>query len=335
MKSTAAQFYRCPACSLPLSLKVNRKRGAEVIDGKLSDRRGHSYQIENGIPILLSGDLLEPDEQIRGYYEKNADSYDHDISFMFKTLREKEDSIRTSLVDTLELTTTSKVLEIGCGSGKDSMIIARRLSGKGRLFLQDISPSMIDLCRGKLSKLKVPVEFSISTGAHLPFPSRAFDAVFHFGGINTFAEKKLGFQEMARVAKVGGRVVVGDEGVPPWYRKTLYGKVLMNANPLFKHRIPLDLIPENARDVDIRWVAGGVFYAIKYTVGDGQPPLNMKIEFPGRRGGTYASRYFGQLEGVEEETKKLALRASEKAGKSMHSWLDEVVKRASRDELER
>ena len=29
---------------------------------------------------------------------------------------------------------------------------------------------------------------------------------------------------------MGGRVVFGDESVPPWLRETTFGRVLMNAN---------------------------------------------------------------------------------------------------------
>ncbi len=51
------------------------------------------------------------------------------------------------------------------------------------------------------------------------------------------------------------------------------------------------------------------------------------------RGGTHWTRYFGNLEGISEETKKLAQEARNRSGKGMSEWLDEIVKKAAEDQL--
>ncbi len=79
----------------------------------------------------------------------------------------------------------------------------------------------------------------------------------------------------------------------------------------------------------------GAFFLIEYTVGMGEPQANYHIPIPSARGGTHWTRYFGNLEGVTEETKQFALQAREKSGKSMFEWLDKVISAAAKNELEK
>ena len=56
-------------------------------------------------------------------------------------------------------------------------------------------------------------------------------------------------------------------------------------------------------------------------------PGDFDFEIPGLRGGTHRTRYYGHLEGVKEETIKLAKIAINKKEVSMHSWLDNIIKK--------
>jgi len=117
--------------------------------------------------------------------------------------------------------------------------------------------------------------------------------------------------------------------MPEWLYNTEFGKVLLNANPLFKFKIPFESIPVEARDVTVRWVIGGVYYLISFVVGEGEPVGNFDIQIPGKRGGTLRTRYYGALEGVSEKTKELVLRAAEKNNQSIHQWLDQTLRSAA------
>ena len=99
--------------------------------------------------------------------------------------------------------------------------------------------------------------------------------------------------EMARVVKVGGKVVVGDEAVAPWMREREYGKILMNSNRLYAYEPPIDLLPDCARQTCLRWIIGNAYYLIDFRVGEGPPKVDMDLPIPGPRGGTHRSRYFG------------------------------------------
>ncbi|HET6893449.1 MAG TPA: hypothetical protein VFH31_20290, partial [Pyrinomonadaceae bacterium] len=126
---------------------------------------------------------------------------------------------------------------------------------------------------------------------------------------------------------------VGDESMPPWLRETEFAKILITTNKQFLAPLPLEEMPIEARNVSLRWVIGGVFYLITFTVGEGEPDADFDFEIPGAKGGTYRTRYLGQLEGVTVETKSLAEQAREKKGLSMHKWLDQVVREAALRDL--
>jgi SAM-dependent methyltransferase len=232
------------------------------------------------------------------------------------------------------------VLEIGCGTGRDSIHIAGQLK-KGEFFIQDLSGHMVRKCRDNMRKygssvrLGYRLEFFVGNASYLPFADGFFDAVFHFGGVNEFSEKERTIEEMARVVRIGGKVVFGDESMAPWLRNTEYGKILMNNNRLLEHEIPINLLPENARDVRIRWILGNSFYLIDFSVGEGTPPINLDLPHKGVRGGTCRTRYFGQLEGVTLKTKELAEQAAREAGLSMHDWLEKTVRENAENVLEK
>lgn len=309
--------------------------GQEVVTGRLVSEDGAEYPIRGGIPDLTyPRELAGEQKDSLSYYEGVAEVYDDVAHLSFRIQYVDEAKARREFVRLLGLRPDSRVLELACGTGRDSEIIAGDLGETGQLYLQDISPAMLLQSRKKLSGVSVPVEFVVGNACFLPFPDGYFDAVFSFGGLGVFGDIAGSLKEIARVTKVGGKVVAGDESMPPWLHETEYGRILLNNNPLFKKAIPFEQIPVEARDVTVRWVIGGVYYLIEFVVGEGEPKADFDLEIPGRRGGTLRTRYYGRLEGVTPETYELAQRARDKSGKSMHQWLDEVIGEAAKRHLD-
>jgi len=291
---------------------------------------GHAFEILDGVPNLVYPfELPAIDRDALQQYEERADAYDRFLPLTFSTYGEDEQVVRNAMIDKLELKSNSIVLETGAGTGRDSEIIARRLGSGGKLYIQDLSPSFLAKNVERMRNIKAHVEPALANGYYLPFADNTFDACFHFGGINAFGDIARAFSEMARVTKPGGKVVVGDESMPPWLRDTEFGKILMNSNPEFKYVLPLDKLPVEARQTKLEWIIGGVFYLIDFVVGEGAPTADFDFPIPGARGGTHRTRLYGQLEGVTPEAKSLAHQARLAAGKSMHHWLDDAVREAA------
>lgn len=289
----------------------------------------------DGIPDLLwPPSLGAVESRWQRYYDDTAEQiYDAALDWQFAALHEDEDAVREQMVDMLHLEPGFRVLEVGCGTGRDSHRLARKLGADGELFLQDLSPNMVRACARRMAEqdrgLSFPcrLSFAIANACYLPFPDGHFDAVFHFGGFNEFSDQRRAAAEFARVAKPSGLVLFGDESVGPWLRAAEFGRIVIANNPLFAHTLPLEALPLCARDVTLRWMMGNCFYVITFRKGDGPPPLDLDLPHQGWRGGTMRSRYFGVLEGVTPEAKELARQGAAAAGVSIHEWLDRLVRR--------
>lgn len=336
MNRASLAYYRCPADGSALSF-VDANNGDPVQTGSLISAAGRRYAIDAGVPQLVHPERLSPIEQrTQAEYDHVAERiYDAALEWQFAAFREDENRIREGMIDLLGLQPGSRVLEVGCGTGRDSFRIARRLGPDGALFMQDLSPQMVTAClrnmtaRASDTPFACALEYSVSNARHLPFPSGFFDAVFHFGGLNQFGDIPGSVAELTRVTTVGGAVVVGDEAVAPWLKGTEFEAIVTTNNALFKAEAPLAALPECARDVTVKWVLANCFYVIAFRKGEGPPPLDLDLKHQGWRGGSMRTRYFGQLEGVTVETKALVRAAAEASGLSVHEWLDRTLRDAA------
>lgn len=326
MKVSDVGFYKCPACLSGLSISQEDISGEIIREGELKCAEGHFFPVSNYLPdFTWPKELAIVDKHTRELYDKLAEEYDKFASIPFQTFGEEEYRVREKMTDKLKLQPGSKVLEIGGGDGRAAEHIVKRLGNSGKLYFQELSVSFLMKARQRLIAHEEQIEFSIANASYLSFPDNYFDAALHFGGINTFSEIKRCLSELARVVKPGGVVVIGDEGIGPWLRDSQFGKIMINSNPLIGYKVPIELLPLQARDVKVEWIMMGAFFLIEFTVGEGEPVANYHIPISSERGGTHWTRYFGNLEGISDEAKKLAYEARAKTGKSMFQWLDDVV----------
>lgn len=311
-----------------------KKEPLKLEGNKLSSLSGNQFTINNNIPDLIyPEELPEEDFESKNFYEGRAKQYDETLHLTFFTHDQDEKATRKEFINKLEIDESDKILEIACGTGRDSEIIAGKLNSEGELHITDISEDMLRKCQEKLQGNEKVHSICQSNAMYLPFPDNYFNATYSFGAMGEFSDKAKAFKEMVRVTKLGGKVVVGDESVPVWHRNTKFYKILKKTNPMFAAEVPFDAIPVQARDVNVSWVIGGTFYLIDFKVGEGEPDANFDFQIPGVRGGTYRTRYEGDLEGVNPETKELAWKAVLAKDTNMHEWLDAVVKEAAKKDL--
>ena len=253
--------------------------------------------------------------------------YDRRMDVLLQTFGADERALREQLMAPLQLSPGARVLETGCGTGRDTVHLASRAA---RVIATDLSSDMVGGGRAAIASTAAVsrVRFCVADAVMLPFASGVFDAAYHFGGLNLFRDIRQGLAEMARVVKPGGRVVVGDEGLGPWLADSEFGKILLNSNPLYRFQPPLELLPVSAREVTCRWILNGAFYVMNFTVGEGEPFLDLDVEFPGARGGSHRTRYFGKLDGVSPDLKQQAVDAAAQEGVSLTAWLEKTLRRA-------
>lgn len=124
---------------------------------------------------------------------------------------------------------------------------------------------MLAQCRAKIRTLGVTAELIEGEAAHLPFCDACFDAVLDHGGLAEFGDKQSAIQEMFRVVRPGGRVVICDVGVPQDGRASLVNRFLLRFQPEYNQPPPMHLVPAAAQDVCLSWYFSGSWYMIDFS----------------------------------------------------------------------
>ena len=104
-----------------------------------------------------------------------------------------------------------RMLELGPGTGLQTLHIAPRLGPEGRLDIVDIQQEMLDHVMSRAAG-KAPdiVHPHRADARELPFEGRTFDAVYLVTALGEIPEPERVLAAAARVLKPGGRLVVGE-----------------------------------------------------------------------------------------------------------------------------
>lgn len=174
-------------------------------------------------------DVKDLEKRVRGMYRDVAVHPDRD--FHFETGRalaerlnypsEELDAIPAGAVesfagvgfflDLAEIRAGETVLDLGSGSGLDSLLAARQVGASGRVIGIDMTDEQID----KSTRLATEAGFGQVTFERgyieqLPVPDATADVVISNGVINLAPDKAAVFREVARVLRAGGRLALAD-----------------------------------------------------------------------------------------------------------------------------
>jgi arsenite methyltransferase len=104
------------------------------------------------------------------------------------------------------------VLDIGCGAGVDTILAAMMAGPTGKAVGIDIVPEMLQ--RAKLNMEKTGLKnasFESTSGEVLPFSDNEFDVVISNGVFNLIPDKAALLNEVSRVLKPSGRLMLADQ----------------------------------------------------------------------------------------------------------------------------
>lgn len=101
-----------------------------------------------------------------------------------------------------------RVLDIAGGTGDLSSLFAKRIGDSGELILTDINASMLGIGRDRLVDEGVATPAVQCDAEKLPFPDQHFDCVCVAFGLRNMTHKERALEEMQRVLKSGGRLLV-------------------------------------------------------------------------------------------------------------------------------
>ena len=103
------------------------------------------------------------------------------------------------------------VIDVGSGSGFDSLIAARIVGETGKVIGFDMTEEMLRKSRTEAEKIGAAnIEFREGLAESLPLPDSFADEIISNGVLNLTLDKKAPLKEWFRILKPGGRLLVGD-----------------------------------------------------------------------------------------------------------------------------
>ena len=102
------------------------------------------------------------------------------------------------------------VLEVGCGLGNDVVAVAPFVGQDGLVTGIDQSPTMIEQALSRQDLGDLPVEFKVMDAREMSFADQSFDAIRTDRVLQHIPDVHLAFEEIVRVLKPGGRIVLNE-----------------------------------------------------------------------------------------------------------------------------
>jgi arsenite methyltransferase len=103
------------------------------------------------------------------------------------------------------------VLDIGSGSGTDTLIAATQAGSAGRVIGLDLTEAMLEkLAANALTAAATNVEVLAGNAEAIPLPDACVDSVTSNGVLNLVPDKIRAIREIARVLRPGGRLQFAD-----------------------------------------------------------------------------------------------------------------------------
>ena len=111
------------------------------------------------------------------------------------------------LVSLFQLQKGAKILDVGAGTGGIIPYLLEAVGPEGSIWAVDFAEEMIKIGRKKFQK-ESRVVFELASVEDLPFKDRFFDQIVCFGAFPHFEDKEKALEEMGRVLKPRGTLII-------------------------------------------------------------------------------------------------------------------------------
>ena len=142
-------------------------------------------------------------QESRQYWDDLASSFDDEPDHGLRDSLVLE--AWTELLKTWIPAANATILDIGCGTGSLSVILARLGHTVTGI---DLSPSMISLARTKAAAYGLEIEFHIMDASHVQFAEHQFDMILCRHLLWALSEPEQVLQRWIKLLKPGGRLIL-------------------------------------------------------------------------------------------------------------------------------
>jgi ubiquinone/menaquinone biosynthesis C-methylase UbiE len=119
-------------------------------------------------------------------------------------------SYKEEIIQQLAIHEGTTVLDVGCGTGQDTLDLARAVGVHGHVVGIDNSETMLREARQRAEQAQLSVEYILADATHLPFNDASFDSCVASRVLGHLQQPEQALAEMVRVALPGAKIVVAD-----------------------------------------------------------------------------------------------------------------------------
>lgn len=168
-----------------------------------------AYKAEKIVPYESSENKGIQVERMFDSIAENYDTLNHTLSVGI------DKGWRKNGILSLKDKKPRKILDIATGTG-DLAIQAYNLLSPEKILAIDISEGMMDVGRQKVAKLGLSekIDFEKKDCMNLDIPDNSFDAAMVAFGVRNFENLDKGLQEILRVLKPGGQLMILELSTP-------------------------------------------------------------------------------------------------------------------------
>lgn len=168
-------------------------------------------------------------DKIKNLFDNIAPDYDklnHILSLNIDKVWRKK-----AVKEIIDIQEPLSVLDVACGTGDFTIQIAEKSPSGSRIVGVDISEGMMTIGRKKIADAGVDAEMVLGDCESLDYEDYTFDRVSVAFGVRNFEHIEVGLNEMHRVLKKGGKMVILELSVPSnrfisWCYKLYFTKIL-------------------------------------------------------------------------------------------------------------
>ncbi|BDG01541.1 methyltransferase domain-containing protein [Anaeromyxobacter oryzae] len=198
---------------------------------------GAVVAVHLGVGVAAAGALLVGSRSRRRAYQGRSDAFGATLHSprLYDWLAAAHSlgasaRVHERTLDVAGVAAGERVLDVCCGTGTLALAAKRRVGAAGSVNGVDASAEMIARARAKSARTGLPVTFDAGAAQALSFLDATFDVVTCTLALHHLPEAARGraLEEMARVVKPGGRIVIVEFGAARGARALLNPLALLH-----------------------------------------------------------------------------------------------------------